>query len=121
MNEKRIEDLKSRLAALEREINSSGQYNIQLHQQNVHKHHLSFSGGNGRIWISPNSEGYDISLSGKSLASQMYPFMRDVCGRECDGYKQTNERLGKKDNPFWRVNDFALVSASVHHYARTKG
>ena len=119
MNEKRIENLRDRLAALEQEINSSGQYNIQLHQQNVHKHHLSFSGGNGRIWISPKAEGYDISLSGKSLERQMYPFMRDLCGRECDGYKQTNERLGKKDNPFWRVSDFELVKKAVFRYAST--
>jgi hypothetical protein len=119
MSEKRIADLKSRLAALEQEINSGGQYKVQLHQQDVHKHHLSFSGGNGRIWISPNTEGYDISLSGKSLERQMYPFMRDLCERECNGYKQTNARLGKKDNPFWRVSDFDLVKRAVFHYAST--
>jgi hypothetical protein len=49
----------------------------------------------------------------------MYPFMRDLCGRECDGYKQTNARLGKKDNPFWRVNDFELVKKAVFRYAST--
>jgi|688.fasta_scaffold236373_2 hypothetical protein len=119
MREKRIEDLKKRMLNLLDQINALGNHQLQVHQQRVTKEHLCFMGGNGRIWITPCTAGYDISLSGKSLENQMYPFMRDLCGRECDGYKQTNARLGRKDNPFWRVNDFELVKKAVFRYAST--
>ena len=78
---------------------------------------MSFSGGNGRIWITPSLDGYDISLSGASLQKQMYPFMKDRVGRDCDGFKQRNKDL--KNQPFWRVSDFELVRQAVIHYADT--
>jgi hypothetical protein len=117
---KNIEVLKNRLLQLEAEVNSNGEIKIQFHQQSVQKKHMCFLGGNGRLWVSPSSDGYDITLSGKSLENQMYTFMRNLCGKECDGYKQTNAKIGKNDAPFWRVNDFKLVKDAVLHYAETK-
>lgn len=113
------EILKNLLLQLEAEINSTGVHKIQFHQQRVKQNHMGFLGCNGRLWISPSSLGYDIELSGKSLEKQMYPFMQSLCGRECDGYKQKNAKLGKKDSPFWRVNDFKLVKDAVLHYSQT--
>ena len=114
--EARIEDLRKRLLALQNEINAATA-RIQLHQQSVIRANMSFSGGNGRIWITPSLDGYDISLSGASLQKQMYPFMKDRVGRDCDGFKQRNKDL--KNQPFWRVSDFDLVRQAVIHYADT--
>ena len=81
---------------------------------------MSFTGGNGRLRVAPTSDAYDVALVGKSLVKQMYGFMRNLCGRDCDDYKQKNERLGKEDNPYWRVRDFSVVRKAVFEYAKTK-
>jgi hypothetical protein len=114
------EILKARLLKLEAKINEDGRNKIQYHEQHEDKKNMSFTGGNGRLYVTPSSEGYDISLSGKLLQSQMYPFMRDLCGKECDGYKQTNQKIGKQDVLFWRIEDFALVVKAVRHYSKTE-
>jgi hypothetical protein len=78
---------------------------------------MSFSGGNGRIWVSPFHEQYDICLSGKSIEKQMYSYRRDLCKKNNDGFKQT---MPEPHAPFWRVSNFELVRKAVHHYAKTK-
>lgn len=118
VKENRISDLKQRLLELRDQVSITGK-NIELHQQEVKTKNLSFSGGNGRLCIKPNTEGYDISLEGQSIQKQMYPFMKELCGKECDGYKQKNTRLGQLNSPFWRVRDFDLVRKAVIHYAGT--
>jgi hypothetical protein len=75
---------------------------------------MSFTGGNGTIYIQPFNSEYDISLSGKSIEKQMYQFMCDLYGKR-EGYKQT-----KPKQAFWRVTDFRLVEKVVYHYAKTK-
>lgn len=109
--------LKSKLIELEQQVNSNSAYNIKFRQQQVTKENMSFSGGNGRIYIQPFHSEYDISLSGKSVEKQMYKFMCDLCGKNHDGYKQTKP---EPHSPFWRVADFKLVEKAVYHYAKTK-
>ncbi len=109
--------LKNKLIQLESEVNSDFMHNIQFHQQKVTKENMSFSGGNGRIWIQPFHSGYDICLSGKSIEKQMYKFMCDLCGQNHTGYKQTKP---EPHAPFWRVDDFKLVEKAVYNYAKTK-
>lgn len=113
-----IETEKRRLEELIKEVNSLSTTNkVELHQQKVLEQHLSIIGGNGRLCVEPVSNGYDIGLSGKCLENKMYRFMCDLCQKECTGYKQTNQRIGKKDLPFWRVESFSLVEQAVYHYA----
>ena len=118
MNE---EIVKNQLERLVNSINSTqGDLRIKFNQQVKQTKNMSLTGGNGRLYVQPSTEGYDISLSGKSLENGMYGFMSGLCKKECDGYKQLNERLGKKDQPFWRVDDFNIVREAALHYAKTR-
>ena len=113
--------LKSLLEKLVDSINSDqGNLKIRFNQQVKQTKNMSLTGGNGRLYVQPAIDGYDISLSGKSLENEMYGFMRSLCNKDCDGYKQLNKRLGKKDQPFWRVEDFNMVRESAYHYAKTR-
>ena len=116
MKENQTDILKSKLLLLESEILASGANSIKLNQQFVTKANMSFSGGDGRIYIQPASDGYDVSLSGRSLQSQMLKFMTDICGKSPDGHKQTKPDLHQ---PYWRVSDFGLVQEAVIHYSKT--
>ncbi len=111
--------LESQLRGLEAELHSNGQQHIRFNQQDVTKENMSFSGANGRIYIQPAPGGYDISLSGQSLTAEMTSLMRGICGKPSDGYKQTNQRIGKQVQPYWRVHDFSLVREAVALYAKT--
>jgi hypothetical protein len=116
------EVVKKQLEKLVDEINfSNGNYKLKVNQQVVKTENISIYGANGRLYVKPaiSMDSYDISLSGKSLQNQMYSFMCDLVGRECDGYKQINARLGKKDSPFWRTSDFEKVRLAAYYYART--
>jgi len=83
------EVLKKNLIHLADEVNTEIGSNIKFNQQRKKKGNMSFSGANGRIWINPFHEQYDISLSGKSIEKQMYDFMCNLCGKGSDGFKQT--------------------------------
>jgi len=107
--------LKKNLRRLEDDLNDSGA-SIELKQQDKIKANLSFIGGDGRIYINPASDEYDISLSGRSLQKNMLKFMTDLCGRIPDGYKQTKP---EPHQPYWRVSNFALVEKAVIHYSKT--
>ena len=113
----RTEILRKKLEQLQTEVNTFGDNLIQLHQQDRTKGNLSFSGREGRIYVQPISEGYDISLSGKVLEEDMFPFMADLCGTPQDGYKQTRPNFRQ---PFWRTPNFDLVRKAVIHYSKTK-
>ncbi len=120
----KVGEVKVQLIALEAEVNSqldSGFVRIKFQQQLEKDANMSFIGGNGRIYIQPSALGYDISLSGKSLEKEMYSFMHKLCGQECTDYKQKNKSKGKKDQPFWRVDDFEIVKKAVYQYARKPG
>ena len=114
---KHTEILKNKLIQLADEVNSEIGSNIKFNQQKIKKENMSFSGGNGRIWIPPFHDQYDICLSGKSIEKQMYGFMQNLCGKEHDGYKQTKP---EPHVPFWRVSDFKIVKKAVYHYAKTR-
>lgn len=94
--------------------------NLQLNQQKVTKEHMSISGANGRLWISPTQDGYDVSLSGKSLEKQMVPTLERFFNRQRDGYKQANSNTGIYTQPYWRTNDFKDVEQVAALYAKTK-
>lgn len=111
------ENLKNKLLLLVDEINEQIGSNIKFNQQNIIKENMSFSGANGRIWITPFHSQYDICLSGKSIEKHMYNFMCSICGKKNDGYKQTKP---EPYAPFWRVSDFKLVEKAAYHYAKTK-
>jgi len=102
---------------LEEEINFNTGCNIKFNQQKKIKEHMSFTGGNGRIGISPSLDKYDITLSGQSLEKQMYSFMSNLCGKENDGHKQTKP---EPHAPYWRISDFELVKNAVSYYSKTR-
>ncbi len=109
--------LKKKLTQLAEEINSNQKSNIKFNQQKITKENMSFSGCNGRIWIAPFHDQYDICLSGKSIEKQMYGFMCNLCSKNQDGYKQTKP---ESHAPFWRVSEFELVKKAVYNYAKSK-
>lgn len=113
--------LKNELLEFIHAINtSSGDPKLVFNQQDVVRENMSISGCNGRIWISPSSEGYDVSLSGISLEREMYGYMRALFGHECTGYKQRNANKGFKRQPFWRTSDFHKVESVIERYAKTR-
>ena len=110
-----IETTKERLLQLNEEINLlSLTKNIQFHQQTVVKKHMALKGANGTLWIVPNQSSYDICLSGKLLVAEMTTFMRQLCGKDCSGYKQTKPI---PHLPFWRVEDYQIVRKAVFRFA----
>lgn len=115
-----VEQLAEQLMQLETELHQGGNGFIRFNRQQVRQGNMSFSGANGRIWITTVKGCYDVCLSGHSLTRQMSPFMRQLVGRDCHGYKQPNARLGQLEAPYWRVEDFALIRAAVKHYAKTR-
>lgn len=115
-----IERLAAHLKHLDSELHDAGKIHIRFNQQRVSKGNMSFSGGNGRIWMQPVANHYDLSLSGKALIAEMSSDMNLICGRACIGYKQTNKKLAKQDQPYWRVQDFKLVRAAVDRYSKPR-
>ncbi len=114
---KHTDALKKKLIQLADEINSNKNGNIKFNQQKITKDNMSFSGGNGRIWVVPFHDQYDICLSGISIEKQMHGFMCNLCSKSQDGYKQTKP---EPHAPFWRVSDFELVKKAAYHYAKSK-
>ena len=115
-----IDRLAEQLKRLEQELHECGNPQIRFNQQKIARQNMSFSGANGRIWIQPANGGYDISLSGTALTTELGPVLQSIYGRKCDGHKQTNRKLGRTDQPYWRVPDFSLVKAAVYLYAKTR-
>ncbi len=111
--------LKNKLIALVEEINNNTKTTISFNQQSKKKENMSLSGGNGRMWIQPSPEGYDISLSGISLEKNLTPYMEKLFGKPCDGYKQTNNNIGIIRQPYWRTDSFKLVSQAAYEYSKT--
>jgi predicted HNH restriction endonuclease len=118
MREEAVKKHLEKLNKLKDEINSSnGYYKLEVKQQNRKNENIGLSGANGHLGVAPIKDGYRISLCGKSLENKMYIFMRDLLGKECDGYGQRNARLGKKDQPFWKTSDFEKVRSAAYYYA----
>ncbi|EMI4329422.1 histidine kinase [Vibrio cholerae] len=101
------------------DINHRFRSSLVLNQQKVTKKHISLSGANGRLWMSPSIGGYDVSVSGKSLENELVPILTSYFGRGPDGYKQKNANKGFKHQPFWRTKDFQDVQAVCEMYVKT--
>ncbi|MBC8523833.1 MAG: hypothetical protein ISR54_06885 [Chlorobium phaeobacteroides] len=120
MNEREI---KEHLHELIAEINSSEMLKkgeLAFHQQKVATGNMFvyLTKGIGRMYVQPNSSACDVSLSGKVIEVEMYPFMRELFENECDGFKQTNRNNGWFKQPFWRTADFGKVRDAIRYYAR---
>jgi hypothetical protein len=120
MNEREI---KVRLLVVIADVNASNLPRagaLAFHQQRVATGNMSvnLTHGTGRIYVQPCTSGCDISLSGKVIEGEMYPFMRDLFGKECDGFKQRNRNIGKEEVPFWRTQDFDKIEKAIHFYYR---
>lgn len=110
-----INTTKKKLENLVAKINT--QYpsiGLAYHQQNATKKNMCIMGCNGKLWIEPMSNWYDISLSGQSLTLEMTEYMEQVFGKKT-GNKQS--RPEPSHQPFWRVNNFELVEKAVFRYA----
>ena len=101
------------------DLNSRFGCSLVLHQQKITKKHISVTGANGRLWVSPSIGGYDISVSGKSLEKELVPTLKSYFGRCADGYKQKNANKGFMHQPFWRTSDFQDVQAVCQMYMKT--
>jgi hypothetical protein len=117
----KVGEVKEQLIALEEEVNyqvDSGFVHIEFDQQSVKEENMSFTEGNGRIYVKPfiRLKKYEIALAGTAI--EMYPFMRDLCRAECAG---ENHRGKTHPEPYWRVDDFEIVKKAVYHYARKPG
>ncbi|KUL30586.1 hypothetical protein [Chlorobium limicola] len=120
MNEREIKDHLHELIA---EINSSEMLKkgeMAFHQQKVATGNMSvyLTKGIGRIYVQPRSIGCDVSLSGKVLEAEMYPFMQKLFEKESDGFIQLNRNKGWAKQPFWRTADFSKVREAIRYYAR---
>ncbi len=116
-------EIKELLIELVAEVNVAKLPNtgeLALHEQRVTAGNLSvyLTQGSGRIYVQPNSSGCDVSLSGQVIEAEMYPFMRQLFGKECDGFKQKNRNKGWEKQPFWRTADFGKVREAIRYYAR---
>ena len=112
--------IKKQLLKLVDELNENiGHQKIEFTQQVKTKGNMSLCGGNGRMWINPSSVGYDVSLSGKSIEKQLYSSMKDIFGKDCDGFKQTNNNTGIITQPYWRTDSFKLVKKAAEIYSKT--
>lgn len=116
----RVENLKARLAGVASRLNAAGGCHLQLHQQIVTRKHLSLTGGNGRMYVVPTADAFDIVLSGISLTQQLTPVMTRICNQPCAGYKQRNAKKQQVREPFWRVEDFAIVEEAITAYSMSQ-
>ena len=117
----KVDEVKKQLQALEVEVNSqsdSGFVRIEFEQQPGTPKNMSFTGGNGRIYVKPfiRLKKYEIALAGTAI--EMYPFIRDLCREECAG---ENHRGKTHPEPYWRVDDFEIVKKAVYQYASKPG
>lgn len=115
----RVDNLKARLNDLVSKLNDAGGCHLELHQQAVTRKHISLTGGNGRMYVVPTADAFDIALSGISLTQQLTPVMTRICCQAATGYKQRNAKKQQVREPFWRVEDFATVEAAITEYAKT--
>ena len=113
-----INDTKQKLKDLVARINAEHPaIGLGYHQQDVSRKNMCVEGCNGKMWIEPMSNWYDISLSGQSLTLEMTGYMEQEFG-EKNGNKQSKPEPSHQ--PFWRVDDFKLVEKAVFRYAGIK-
>lgn len=116
---KEVEILYSLLAKEIESLNSELNIALVLNQQEKVKKHISLSGANGRLWVSPSSGGYDVSISGASLERKLMPVLKAHFEREPDGFKQKNSNKGFSRQAYWRTQSFFDVQYACELYAQT--
>ncbi|OCH23938.1 hypothetical protein [Aliivibrio sp. 1S128] len=107
------------LKSIVERLNTSSGTAIVLNQQLVTKSNMSLSGANGRLWISPALDGFDLSISGLSLEKELSPKLEKYFNRLPDGHKQKNSNKGFLKQPFWRVNTSKEVEDVCIMYSAT--
>ena len=112
--------LKLKLIDLVNELNESTNGNLKFNQQAKTRENMSISGANGRLYVSPSSIGYDVSLSGKSVEESLYNSFKELFNQDCTGFKQTNRNTGIITQPFWRIDNFELVKKAALLYSKTQ-
>ena len=113
-----IETTKKYLIELVREINNQNpSVGLGFHQQDVSKKNMCVEGCNGKLWIEPMREWFDVSLSGQSLTIEKTPIMLAEFGLK-HGNKQSKPEPSHQ--PYWRVYDFESVVRAVYLYADIK-
>ena len=111
-------ELKNRLIELVDQINQRDRRAaLVFHQQSVIKRHMSISGRDGKMWVTPRMGACDVSLSGQSITTRLTPYMETLFGRPCDGYKQRNANKGWERQPYWTTKDFSPVVEAVTKYS----
>ena len=105
-----IDVAKKMLERLRDEIEQSTGKVLTMTQQTVARKNMCFKGGNGRIWIQPTNDYWDVSLSGQSVEAELTPVFQKLFGRVNDGFKQTRPILMQ---PFWRTTDFRQVKEAA--------
>ncbi|HHX8502022.1 TPA: histidine kinase [Vibrio diabolicus] len=116
---KEVEILYSLLTKEVESLNSELNIALVLNQQEKVKKHISLSGANGRLWVSPSSGGYDVSISGASLERKLLPVLKAHFERKPDGFKQKNSNKGFLRQPYWRTGNFGDVQYACELYAHT--
>ena len=75
--------LKNKLLSLKDEVNqAAGKEILSFNQQSKVQENMSYSGCNGRLWIQPSIEGYDISLSGASVEKELTAIEKKIVSRK---------------------------------------
>lgn len=108
---------KKMLERLRAEIEQTTGKALTVTQQDVSRKNMSFKGANGRIWIEPNNDYWDVSPSGQSVESQLAPEFQKLFGRVNDGFKQTRPIPRQ---PFWRTTEFQQVKEAALLYSKTE-
>jgi hypothetical protein len=109
----KTEALKEKLISLVKEINVSINPSVSFDQQLKIKKHMSLIGCNGRMFVLPTPTGYEVSIYGISVEKNLYPYLKDLFGRDCNGHRQPNER-----QPKWKTDDFNIVKQAAILYAK---
>ncbi len=117
-----IEQLKMLLLSIEADIKGKHPDSpIYFHQQDAEKKNMALMGiEDGTLWISPRRAGFSIGLSGKKLEDRMIGFMEELFSCSPYGYAQKNNRLNKKDLPFWVTDDVEALRLAVNYYLGIK-
>jgi hypothetical protein len=84
------------------ELNENlGSLKMKFNQQQVSTGNMSLSGGNGRVWITPCSSGCDVSLSGKSLESEL----SHTGSYSAGSVMVTSRRIGRQERRMLRFGE----------------
>ena len=91
--------LKNKLLSLKDEVNqAAGKEILSFNQQSKVQENMSYSGCNGRLWIQPSIEGYDISLSGASVEKELAAIEKKIASRKSRLASSSKSSQGELDD-----------------------